>query len=91
MSLTLHRTGVSDLSPLAGTGLLRLHVGETPVTDLTPLRDLKLKRLIFTPENIKKGLDIARNMESLEELGTTFENRMPAEVFWHLYDTGDLP
>jgi internalin A len=91
MSLTLHRTQVSDLSPLSDLGLKRLHIGETPVTDLTPLRGLALTRLIFTPSRIQKGLEIVREMESLEELGTTFENRMPPEVFWHLYDTGGLP
>jgi internalin A len=91
MSLTLHRTQVRDLRPLADTHLKRLHIGETPVSDLSPLGDLDLKRLIFTPGNIGTGLDMVRGMESLEELGTTFENRMPADVFWHLYDTGSLP
>lgn len=91
MSLTLHGTRVSDLSPLAGGNLKRLHIGETPVTDLTPLKGMELARLIFTPENIRVGLEIAREMESLQEVGTTFENRMPAGVFWHLYDTASLP
>jgi internalin A len=91
MSLTLHRTQVSDLSPLSDLGLKRLHIGETPVTDLTPLQGLALTRLIFTPSRIRKGLEVVRDMQSLEELGTTFENRMPPEVFWHLYDTGGLP
>jgi len=91
MSLTLHKTRVSDLAPLEGTGLKRLHIGETRVTDLTPLEGMSLTRLIFTPENIKTGLETARRMESLQEIGTTFENRMPADVFWHLYDTGSLP
>jgi internalin A len=36
VSVTLHRTKVKDLSPLSGTRLQRLHIGETPVTDLTP-------------------------------------------------------
>jgi hypothetical protein len=91
MSLTLHKTRVSDLTPLKGSGLKRLHIGETPVTDLNPLEGMSLTRLIFTPGNIEAGLEVARRMESLKELGTTFENRMPADVFWHLYDTGSLP
>ena len=90
MSLTLHRTRVSDLNPLSGTGLKRLHIGETPVTDLTPLRGLDLTRLVFTPANIRKGLEVARNLASLQEVGTTFENLMPPGVFWHLYDTGEF-
>lgn len=91
MSLTLHKTHVRDLGPLSGTGLERLHIAETPVTDLTPLGDLALKRLIFTPGNIRAGIDMIRAMESIDELGTTFENRMPPDVFWHLYDTNSLP
>jgi Leucine-rich repeat (LRR) protein len=91
MSLTLHRTEVSDLGPLSDLGLKRLHIAETPVTDLTPLKGLALDRLIFTPSRIRKGLEIVREMQSLQELGTTFENRMPPDVFWHLYDTGGLP
>ncbi len=88
VSLTLHRTLVSDLGPLASSDLQRLHIGETPVRDLTPIRDLELTRLIFTPSGITGGLDIARDMKTLEEVGTTFENRMPPEAFWAMYDRG---
>jgi hypothetical protein len=88
ISLTLHRTRVSDLSPLSGSDLRRLHIGETPVSDLTPLRGLILTRLIFTPGRITKGQEIIRSMKSIEEIGTTFENRMPPEKFWYLYDQG---
>lgn len=88
-SLTLHRTQVSDLRPLAGSRLARLHIGETPVTDLTPLRNLTLTRLIFDPRRIEKGLEIVRQMPSLRELGTTFEERTSPEAFWSQFP--DLP
>ncbi len=88
ISLTLHRTSVADLRPLIGTALQRLHIGETPVTDLTPLNGLNLTRLIFTPGRITKGLEIARGMESIREIGTTFENKMNPGQFWHLHDAG---
>jgi len=88
LSLTLHKTGVGDLSPLAGSNLQRLHIGETPVTDLTPIRGLALTRLVFTPGRITKGIEIARNMTSIREIGPTFENRMDPSQFWSLYDQG---
>ena len=83
VSLTLEGTKVADLRPLSKmTSLKRLHIGQTPVSDLTPLRDMKLDRLVFTPGNIKKGLDDVRNMKTLVEIGTTLEMLMPADDFW---------
>ncbi len=94
VSLTLQDTRVADLSPLAGTALQRLHIGGTEVTDLTPLASLRLTRLIFTPGKIKAGLDVVRQMTSLQELGTRFDDtaddKMPPATFWELYDKGEL-
>lgn len=85
VSLTLHRTRVKDLSPLSGTALQRLHIGETPVEDLTPLKGMRLTRLVFTPGNIKKGMDVARELP-VQEIGTRFEDEakdlVPPAVFW---------
>ena len=89
-SLTLHRTEVRDLSSLAHSSLLRLHIGETPVHDLTLISRLRLTRLIFTPKRIKSGIHLVRKMDTLRELGTTFENRMAPSRFWQLYDQGHL-
>jgi len=86
-SLTLEGTKVADLKPLSKMmSLKRLHIGQTPVSDLTPLRHLKLERLVFTPGNIRKGLDDVRNMKTLTEIGTTLETLMPANEFWARYD-----
>ena len=86
-SLTLHRTLVADLGPLTRiTGLKRLHIGETPVNDLTPLKGLGLERLIFSPASIRTGLDDIRKMQSLSQLGITLEAMMPPEQFWQMYD-----
>ncbi|MFC1800187.1 hypothetical protein ACFL2Z_04680, partial [Candidatus Eisenbacteria bacterium] len=60
----------------------------TPVTDLTPLNGLNLTRLIFTPARITRGIDIARDMASIQEIGPTFENRVPPAAFWAMYDQG---
>jgi Leucine-rich repeat (LRR) protein len=86
MSLTLEGTKVANLRPLSRMiSLKRLHIGQTPVSDLTPLKDLKLERLIFTPGNITRGLDVVRNMKTLTELGATLETKMPPEQFWSHY------
>jgi internalin A len=91
ISLTLHRTKVSDLGPLARSSELnRLHIGETLVQDLTPLKDLSLQRLIFSPVSVQKGLDDMRKMQSLVVLGTTLEAMMPRDQFWPLYDKGGM-
>lgn len=89
ISLTLHRTKVKDLSPLTGTALQRLHIAETPVEDLSPLKGMQLTRLVFTPANIKAGLDVARSLP-LQEIGTRFDDEAkdlgPPAVFWSAYD-----
>lgn len=87
ISLTLEGTKVSDLKPLSKmSSLKRLHIGQTLVRDLTPLKSLKLERLIFTPKNIGMGLDVVRNMKTLTEVGTTLEARMSPQEFWSRYD-----
>ena len=85
VSVTLHRTKVKDLGPLAGTNLRRLHIAETPVTDLSPLKGLPLTRLVFTPGNIKIGMEIAKELP-LQEVGTRFDDGgndlQPPNAFW---------
>jgi Leucine-rich repeat (LRR) protein len=91
ISLTIEGTQVDDLNPLADMkSLVRLHIGDTPVVDLTPLEGLALTRLIFSPGKIKAGIEIVRGMNSIVELGTTFENRRPPQTFWKLYEEGKL-
>ena len=90
VSLTLHRTAVRDLTPLAGTRLQRLHIGETLVSDLSPLEGLALTRLIFSPKKITTGLDVARSIPTLTEIGVTLEQRMPPAEFWRRLDDGEF-
>lgn len=89
VSLTLHRTKVKDLSPLSGTALQRLHIAETPVEDLSPLKGMNLTRLVFTPANIKTGIDVARFLP-LQEIGTRFDDAGkdlgPPATFWEAFD-----
>jgi hypothetical protein len=71
-----------------------LNIAGTKVTDLTPLKGRNLTRLIFTPENITKGIEIVRDMESLRELDTSFEGDTPTAMrpadFWSQYDAGEF-
>lgn len=98
VSLTLAGTKVSDLSPLKGLPLRRLHIARSEVTDLSPLEWLELDRLVFTPGKIEKGIEHARNMRSLGQIGTSFgeedEGRqtdvVPAALFWDQYDAGEF-
>jgi len=88
-SLTLAKTKVSDLSPLKGHPTLRrLHIAETEVTDLTPIKWLKLTRLIFTPARIEKGIGFARDMKTINEIGTSFDGMMHPSQFWRMYEAG---
>ena len=93
VSLTLHRTSVADLSVVQDLHLLqRLHIGETKVTDLTPLKGVSLTRLVFSPNRITKGIEEARRLRGLNEIGTQFDDKgkdlMPPDSFWTRYDAG---
>ena len=87
VSLTLHRTLVDDLSFVRKLPVLqRLHIGETLISDLTPLEGLNLTRLVFTPPSIKRGLSAARGLHNLREIGTSFDEQRRdltnPEAFW---------
>ena len=93
ISLTLHRTNVSDLSFVRDLPLLqRLHIGETKVSDLGPLKGLALTRLVFTPNQIEKGIEQARRLRGLNEIGARFDDQsrelMAPAAFWAKYDQG---
>ncbi len=96
ITVTLAGTKVSDIRCFKGHPTLqRLHIAETEVTDLAPLEWMDgLTRLIFTPNRVKTGIEYARQMSSIREIGTAFG--MPGDegktfspdVFWQMYDEG---
>lgn len=93
VSLTLHHTPVSNIDIVRNwPGLRRLHLGESQVTDLSPLRGLRLTRLIVTPGRITAGWDVVRAMETLTELDVEFREPRPwsPEEFWRRFDAGEL-
>ncbi|QDT43803.1 Internalin-A precursor [Gimesia alba] len=85
-SLDIQDTKVADISPLKGMQFLRLNLANSEVTDLTPLKGMPLQRLIFTPSKITKGMDIIRENQSIQGIGTNFENVKAAAEFWKEYD-----
>ncbi len=94
VSLDVQGSSINDLSSLVKmTSLKRLNISQTDVTDLTPLGKLELNRLIFSPEKITAGIDVVRNMTSLQALDTSFEGTsqpMSPSEFWERYDAGDF-
>jgi len=95
VSLDISGTPVTDLSPLSEMeSLQRLNIARSAVTDVTPLKGLRLQRIILTPGKIEKGLEVVRNMPSISAIHTHFPSSArflrPAE-FWSLYDEGKLP
>ncbi len=93
-SLDVQGSAINDLSSLVKmTSLKRLNISQTDVTDLTPLGELALNRLIFSPEKITKGIEAVRNMTSLQALDTSFEGTsrpMSPSEFWERYDAGEF-
>jgi len=93
VSLTLKGTNVKDLSAVRTMPRLqRLHIAGTPVTDLRPLAKLPLKRLVFTPSNIKEGIMEVRRIGDMQQIGTMFgdpdSDLTDPVTFWKKYDEG---
>ena len=87
VSLDIQGTEVSDLTPLASLPRLqRLNIADTPVSDITVLKDLKLTRITLTPSTIKSGMEDLRSMTTLAEIQTSMESPMSAADFWKRYD-----
>jgi hypothetical protein len=87
ISLTAHRTLLEDLSFVRELPLIqRLHIGETLVSDLTPLAGLNLTRLVFSPDRIERGLNTAKSLSNIGEIGTKFDDTgrdlTSPDIFW---------
>jgi hypothetical protein len=91
--LDCHETKVSDLRPIAGAPLKELMIHDAKITDLTPLAGMRLTTLTFTPSDIKKGIEVVREMKTIEWLGIkshyNSKKYKPVE-FWNRYDDGEF-
>lgn len=86
-SLDIERTAVSRLDVLSTSPrLVRLNIAETKVTDLTPLRGLRLQRITLTPQTITTGMEYLRKMSTLQEIRTDLTVAQTADEFWKRYD-----
>jgi serine/threonine protein kinase/Leucine-rich repeat (LRR) protein len=82
---------IRDLEFLRGLDLQYLRMGGLPnVDDLSPLGGMNLKSINVTPKYIRKGMDVLRNMKSLESIALTNTQSLRPEEFWKLYDAGKL-
>lgn len=90
-SLDIQDTSIADLQVLKTmTSLKRLNIAGSAVSDLTPLAGLSLERLIFSPQQIEKGIDVIRSMSTLQNLGPSFDAVTPPAEFWKAYDAGQF-
>jgi internalin A len=88
-SLDIERTNVASLNFVAGCPQLqRLNIAETPVSDLTPLKGLRLQRMTLTPGRIQSGIEVLRDMKSLTQIQTSMNEPMSAVDFWKRFDLG---
>ena len=89
VSLDVAETGVSDLTPVGSiSSLKRINIAKSSVSDLSPLAGLSLERIVLSPERIRMGIDVIRNMKSLVYIQTEIEQNMEAGEFWKRYDLG---
>jgi Leucine-rich repeat (LRR) protein len=91
-ALQLYGTKVTErgLGHLKSVPLKGLWIGDTGITDLTPLHGMRLEEIRLTPKNITKGLDILRDMKSLKTIGISGDQAWPAAEFWERYDNGEF-
>jgi Leucine-rich repeat (LRR) protein len=91
-TLSLAATKVSDagLAYFKGVPLKVLQIENTGITDLTPLQGMPLVHILLTPMNITRGLDILRDMKSLNTIGIAFGKAWPVAEFWERYDKGEF-
>jgi hypothetical protein len=78
--LSLIKTQVSDLSPLAGMPLTALTLSGSTVTDLSPLKGMRLKEL-FCDFQRERDAEVLRSLTTLERI-----NDKPAADFWKEVD-----
>ncbi|MFO0979911.1 MAG: hypothetical protein U0996_26165 [Planctomycetaceae bacterium] len=88
-SLDVENTKVRAIDLLStATSLERLNIARTEITDLTPLKGLRLQRIVLSPERIVTGIDVLRQMKSLALIQTSIEEEQSAADFWKRYDVG---
>jgi Leucine-rich repeat (LRR) protein len=90
--LELNGTRVTDagLAHCKGIPLTALAIENTDVTDLGPLQGMPLAEVRLTPKKITRGLDVLRDMKSLQTIGIAPNQSWPAAEFWARHDKGEF-
>ena len=72
--------------------LTELCCDHTQVSDLTPVKEMHLTLVWFTPRKITDGMDAIRRMKSLKTIGLSWEGKeqFPPDEFWKKYDAGEF-
>ena len=89
--LALPWTMVEDLTPLQGKPLIEVDLAGSTVTDLTPILNPNLRKLSFSTDRVRRGIASLRDLPTVDSLGISWEECVPAAAFWKLYDAGKLP
>lgn len=87
--LVISFSEVEDLSPLETVPLTKLDCRNTRVSDVTPLRGLNLTSLSFSPALISEGIEVLREIQSLEVISVGVAHYSPQE-FWPKYDSNEI-
>jgi serine/threonine protein kinase/formylglycine-generating enzyme required for sulfatase activity/Leucine-rich repeat (LRR) protein len=87
--LNLYGTRVTSLEPLRGMPLKTLNIEGNDVTDLKALEGIELESINLTPKNITQGLELLRNLKTINSVGTSGDE-YPAAEFWKRYDKGEF-
>jgi hypothetical protein len=85
---------IKDLSLLQGMPLTALWLpsSQKEPRDLTALQGLNLKFIAITPQYVTKGMDVLRQMKSLQtiRIGEGKANELSPAEFWKRYDAGEF-
>jgi formylglycine-generating enzyme required for sulfatase activity/Leucine-rich repeat (LRR) protein len=81
---------ITDLTPLKGMPLVRFHIYGSGVNDLSPLKGMPLQEFRFDPKNITQGLDVLREIKTLQSIGTGSSQSWPKAEFWERLDKGEF-
>jgi serine/threonine protein kinase/Leucine-rich repeat (LRR) protein len=85
---------IKDLGLLQGMPLTALWLpsSQKEPRDLTALQGLNLKFIAITPQYVTKGMDVLRQMKSLQtiRIGEGKANELSPAEFWKRYDAGEF-
>ena len=89
--LALPWSMVEDLTPLQDLPLVEVDLAGSTVSDLSPILNPSLRTISFSTDKVRRGVNSLRALTTVETIGVSWEERVPAATFWQSYDAGKLP